>query len=510
MDGVNRHAERAGLFPVHIDAIFGNIRHAIGADFHDSRILGDQPEKLVLGVHQGLMPQRAPVQKLKVKTDRRSQLNNGGRLEGEDHGVADGGKGAHGSFDDCRGFQIGTVAQMPVLETDENHAVILRASGETVPGNGHNHFHRFFFIFLKVFFNLFGDLICLFQRRTRWHDHLGQQGSLIFIRQIGGGHAQKQNRHDDHDNEKNDQIAFFPGEGMIDHADITITEFEKNPIEPHKKGFQEKDGVFRRLMTGFDRFEQGCAQDRRQDQRHDHRKKHGGNDRNGELAVDDAGRSREKGHGTEHGGQYQADADERARDLLHRFSRGFLRRQPLLAHNALHIFDDDDGVVDQKADGQHHGKHGQHVNRKTEEPQNGERSQNNHRHGDGGNQRGAHVSQEKPHHQKNKKNSDDQCFDDFIDGHFDKYSGIVRINNFHAGGEKAAHFSHFCLHGVGRIQRIGVRRLTDGDTRRRPAVVADLNVVYFGAQLCSSHIAHADNGAVRIGPKRDRGKFLRR
>ena len=57
---------------------------------------------------------------------------------------------------------------------------------------------------------------------------------------------------------------------------------------------------------------------RRQHQRHHDRQQHGRDDGDGELAVDHAGRAAEEGHGQEHRGQHQADADQGAGDFLHR------------------------------------------------------------------------------------------------------------------------------------------------------------------------------------------------
>ncbi len=57
------------------------------------------------------------------------------------------------------------------------------------------------------------------------------------------------------------------------------------------------------------------------------------------------------------------DADQCAGDLLHRFARGLLGRQAFLDHEPLDVLDHHDRIVDQQADGQHHGEHGQHVDR---------------------------------------------------------------------------------------------------------------------------------------------------
>src|SRR3546814_4914324 len=75
-----------------------------------------------------------------------------------------------------------------------------------------------------------------------------------------------------------------------------------------------------------------------------------------ELAIDDAGRSAEEGHRQEHGRQHHADTDQRAADLVHRFSRRFLWRQMFFLDQAFDIFDDHDRVIDEQADRQDHAE----------------------------------------------------------------------------------------------------------------------------------------------------------
>ncbi len=135
--------------------------------------------------------------------------------------------------------------------------------------------------------------------------------------------------------------------------------------------------------TGLSRVAQS---DGRQHQRHHDGQRHGRDDGDRELAVDHAGRAAEEGHGQEHRGQHQADADQGAGDFLHALEGGVAGRQPFLMHDALDILHHHDGVVDQKADHQHQREQGERVDGIADRGQHAEGAQQHHRHGDGGNQ----------------------------------------------------------------------------------------------------------------------------
>ena len=89
MDGGDGDPQGACFIPVHVDAVFGHVRHAVGPDRGQPRVLGRYVQQLVLGLHQGLMAEPAPVQKLEVETLGHAQFHNGRRREDKDPGIAD-------------------------------------------------------------------------------------------------------------------------------------------------------------------------------------------------------------------------------------------------------------------------------------------------------------------------------------------------------------------------------------------------------------------------------------
>ena len=254
--------------------------------------------------------------------------------------------------------------------------------------------------------------------------------------------------------------------------------------------------------------EQRGTQYRRQNQGHDYRKEHGGDDGHGELTVDDSRGTGEKDHRSEYGRQHQADANQRTCDLLHGFGRGFPGREPFFGHDPCHVFHHHNRVVHQQADGQDHRKHGQHVDGKTEEIQNGKGSQKNHRHRDRGNQRGSKVAEEKPHHQEHEEDRDNKRLDNLPDGHLDEGCGVHGIGHFDPRGEVTAQFRHLGLDGIGRIQRVGAGGLSNGDASRLFSIEHGLDVIDLCPQLGAAHITDPHDGSVRIGAQGNVCKLL--
>ena len=114
-----------------------------------------------------------------------------------------------------------------------------------------------------------------------------------------------------------------------------------------------------RVMTFCHGLEKSGAQSGCEAQCHEHRERHRRNDGDGKLAVNDASGTTKEGHGDEHGGERECNADQRRRDLCHRFAGGLLRRQAFLGHDPLDVLHHHDGVVHHDTNGQHQAKQAQ-------------------------------------------------------------------------------------------------------------------------------------------------------
>ena len=256
------------------------------------------------------------------------------------------------------------------------------------------------------------------------------------------------------------------------------------------------------------RLEHGGAQGWGEDHRHKHGQGHGRNNGNGKLPVNDADRAAEKGHRDEHRGQHHGDAHQSADDLVHGFAGRLLGRKVLLAHDALDVFHHHNSVVDQKADGQNHGEHGQGVDRKTGRRQNPEGAQKHHRNRDGGNESCSEVLQKQIHDEKNQQDGFTQGLVHLVNGDAHKGRGVIRIHRFKAAWEKGGHLVDALFHVVGRIQGVGPGGHFDGQARGRLAVVAGAGGEALAVQIDAGHILEVDGRAVGIDAQNDVGELL--
>ena len=120
-----------------------------------------------------------------------------------------------------------------------------------------------------------------------------------------------------------------------------------------------------RRATIFGRFivpEQLRAHHRRQRQRDEARNDHGTRQSQREFEEQASGRSWHEGDGRIDGGQRQRHRHDGEADLAHALDRRVERLHALL-DVAEDVLEHDDGVVDDEADGEHHGEKRQRVDR---------------------------------------------------------------------------------------------------------------------------------------------------
>ncbi len=117
--------------------------------------------------------------------------------------------------------------------------------------------------------------------------------------------------------------------------------------------------------------------------------------------------------------------------------RGRLRRQAFLGHDALDIFHNDDRIIHQNTDGEHHGEHGQHVDGKAGGIHDRAGTEQGHRYDKRGNDRVTEILQEDEHHHEDENDGFDQRADHLFDGGRDEGAGVVRNGIGNAAWEEA-------------------------------------------------------------------------
>ena len=270
----------------------------------------------------------------------------------------------------------------------------------------------------------------------------------------------------------------------------------------------EKEAIAQAQQTGADagraapvrgRLEDAGAQRRRERERHEHRQRHGRHDGDGELPVDHARGAAKEGHGHEHGGQRDANAHQRGRDLAHGVARGLLRRQAGVVHHALHVLHHHDGVVHQQANGQYQGEHGQGVDGIARGRQHAKGAQQHHRHGDRRDQRGAQVLQKDEHHQHHQHHGLGQGDDHLPDGGAHEGRGVGADEVVDLVGEEGLELGQLGRHGVGHGHGVGAVGQHDAHAGAGPAVELGLDRQGIRAQLHACYIFDSYHRTIRGG-----------
>lgn len=133
-------------------------------------------------------------------------------------------------------------------------------------------------------------------------------------------------------------------------------------------------------------------------------------------------------------------------------------------HDAFDVFDDDDGVVDEKADRQHHGEHRQGIDRVAGDRQHPEGAEQHHGNGNRRDQRRTKILQEDEQHHEDEHDRFDQRVDNFLDRQFHEGCRVIGIGDLHARRQATADNLKRGAHAGGGIDGVGADRKVDGKT----------------------------------------------
>ena len=244
------------------------------------------------------------------------------------------------------------------------------------------------------------------------------------------------------------------------------------------------------------------AESRAQGQRVEGRDDHRHGDRHRELLVHAPGDARYEGRRDEDGGQDQRDPHDGSRHFLHRLEGGVARRQPLL-DVMLDRLDDDDGVVDHEADGQHEAEERQRVDGEAQQREHHERADQRHRHRQQRDERRAEALQEDEHHEDHEGGRLEERLHDLVDALADRQRRVERRHVLEVLREPRLGLVHQLGGGLHGGDGVRAGQLVDHDQHRGTPVEAALRRVGLRPELHAGHVLHAHQGAVRLGPHDD-------
>ena len=247
----------------------------------------------------------------------------------------------------------------------------------------------------------------------------------------------------------------------------------------------------------------------RQRQGHEGREADRDGNRQSELPVEDARHAAEEGNRHEDGREDDSDGDDWSLDFIHGALRRIDRRQALF-HVLLDVLDDDDGIVDDEADGKDHREECQCVDREVEHDERAERTNQGDRHREQRDDRRAPVLQE----DEDDKDDEQQCLEerheDLLDGRADVARGVKDGRHLHARRQRLLRFIKDLADFTDRLHGVGITRELDAEADSRIAVELRDDGFRLGARLDLRDILEADELAVTVRLDDDVAEFLRR
>ncbi len=174
----------------------------------------------------------------------------------------------------------------------------------------------------------------------------------------------------------------------------------------------------------------------------------------------------------------------------------------------LHGLDDDDGIVDNKPDGEHQPEERERIDRK---PQEGKEHEGPHQ-GDGDGQERDECRPPALQEDENNDDDEDQGLVEGLDDLLDALrNGQGRVQGDHVvqvGGESLFQIRHDLLGAVGGRDGVCARQLVEGDEGGGLGIESADHAVRLGPQFDSPHVFDADEGSVCVGADHDVAELL--
>ena len=245
-----------------------------------------------------------------------------------------------------------------------------------------------------------------------------------------------------------------------------------------------------RVMGRVHRAQPAAGQNRAQRQGRDRGQQHRNGQRKAEFPEQPPCLPRQEGQRYEHGRQRCGGGDDRKEDLL-RAQHGGSARAHAFGPAAHDVFQDHDGIIHHHAGGQNQRQQRQDVDRKPDQPDRGQRSDQRHRHGNGRDQRGADVAQEDIHDRGDDQHRKPQRHFDFVDRAVDEGGRVRGDEDAHIGRQDRLHLCHDLRDRRRDFQRVALRLPDDAKADAGFAIGPQDRRTRFRPQRDLRHIAQA-------------------
>ncbi len=315
---------------------------------------------------------------------------------------------------------------------------------------------------------------------------------------IGGG--DEAGVDEEHDEGEADDVFQDADVGDVDTAEGMVEEVE----EPSEE--EVEDGVEPVFFGGVG-FEDECGEGGAEGEGVEGGEEGGEGDGEGELAIELAGDAGDEGDGDEHRREPEGDGDDGGGDFFHRLDGGVVRGEAAL-DPAVDVFDDDDGVIDDDADGEDETEEGEHVEGEAEHPHDGEGADEGDGDGQERDEGSAPALEEDEDDEGDEGDGFKEGFDDVLDAVADEGGGVVGDGIGDAGGEALFEVFHFGVDGVGGGDGVGAGELEDGQSDGGESVEVGGGGIIGGGEFDAGDVLEAGDAAVGAGFDDDVGELF--
>ena len=158
----------------------------------------------------------------------------------------------------------------------------------------------------------------------------------------------------------------------------------------------------------------------------------------------------------------------------------------------LYVLDNDDGVIDDETDGEHHRKERQRIDRKVQEDECAECTDERDRHGEQRDNRCTPALQKNEDDEHNEQQRLDESVNHLFDGGIDVVRAVKDRLHLEPGRERLLRLREHLTHLGEGNHRIRVRGELDAESDGRIAVKLRNDIVVPLARLDARHILQAD------------------